>query len=125
MPTKAQRRCCERWRVCAEENGGEPLLITYLDMGTFIPDSNSNYNAYSYSYTYSDSYSYSYSTSTLSGCTLLLACPVVLCSNVDQTGLLFSTLILSTLLCATLIYPTPLCPTPSHSKTVSHYSTLP
>ena len=43
MPTKAQRRCCERWRVCAEENGGEPLLITYLDMGTFIPDSNSNY----------------------------------------------------------------------------------
>ena len=29
--------------MCAEENGGEPLLITYLDMATFIPDSNSNY----------------------------------------------------------------------------------
>ena len=43
VPTQAQRRCCERWRVCAEENGGEPLLITYLDMATFIPDSNSNY----------------------------------------------------------------------------------
>ena len=38
-PTKAQRQCCERWRVCAEENGGAPLLITYLQMDTFIPDS--------------------------------------------------------------------------------------